>query len=271
MADCYALTSEPLPKSMHGGDAEYSIRTVSEHERLAIEDFLFSQDVEVTLDPATTAVVVPQALTLGATMEEFAVLVEFALGILTISGFQPVMVVAIFNATNCTHVLQRTYKDATNAPTFQKRVVRAAASSWMRRFFAARRNVKARMHITADRFVRYSKTKSSRDSLLDLCICLESLLDSETEISFRFGTCLAKVTGGSGEAAEEISGLLSDLYNFRSKVVHGTDATKEHKKIDPHVAKLRQVARTILTTYVLYTSEHSRDDWKKHLRTSLFA
>ena len=264
------MTSEPLPKPLHSTAADCSIRTLSEHERLAIEDYFFGKQVKIGLDAATTAVVVAQSLTAGATMDEFAVLIEFALGILTISGFQPVTIVATCNPLKCTDALQRPYMDATDAATFPKKVGGIAASAWMRRFFTARRNTKDRMHITADRFVRYSRTKSSRDSLLDLCICLESLLDSQTEISFRFGTCLAKVTNRNGRQAEEISDLLSDLYDLRSKVVHGTDAAKEHKKIDLHIPKLRQVARAVLTTYVLYLSEHTRDQWRQHLRSSLF-
>lgn len=227
--------------------------------------------MKVDLDPATTAVVISQPLTLGATLEEFAILVEFAIGVLTISGFQPVSVVATLSATKCLAAAERPDRYAIYGPTFPKKIGQAAANAWLRRFFTARSKVKDHMHITADRFVRYCRTKSSYDSLLDLCICLESLLDSQTEISFRFGTCLAKVAVGNGAAAEELSGLLMDLYDFRSKLVHGTNAAKKHKKIDPHVARLRQAARTILTGYVLYMSEHSRDEWKKHLRSSLFA
>lgn len=103
---------------------------------------------------------------------------------------------------------------------------------------------------------------------MDLCICLESLIEADTEISFRFGTTLAKVT--RDKEAEEISHLLSELYNLRSKVVHGTDPSKEHRKMTPNTAKLRSVARAILTTYVLFMTEHTKDEWKRHLRSSLF-
>ena len=93
-------------------------------------------------------------------------------------------------------------------------------------------------------------------------------MDSQTEISFRFGVCLAKVQGGAD--AEELSTLLSDLYDLRSKVVHGADATKEHKKVEPHVPRLRNSSRAILTRYIVYLAEHTREEWKKHLRKSLF-
>jgi hypothetical protein len=79
MADYYALTSNPLPTPLHGADADYAIRTLSERERLAIEDYFFKRDVNVTLSPSTTAVVVPHDQTANVTMEDFGVLVEFAL------------------------------------------------------------------------------------------------------------------------------------------------------------------------------------------------
>ncbi len=81
--------------------------------------------------------------------------------------------------------------------------------------------------------------------------------------------CLAKVSGLKN--AEEISELLTDLYDLRSKVVHGSDSTKEHRKVEPNAAKLRLAARAILTAYILFMTEHTKDEWKRHLRSSLFA
>jgi uncharacterized protein YutE (UPF0331/DUF86 family) len=153
---------------------------------------------------------------------------------------------------------------------FAKSVSGKAASAWVRQFFRACGNTRDRMHITADRFVRYSRADNVNDSLMDLCISLESLLDTQTEVSFRFGTCLARVTGEKGKKAEETASLLSDMYDFRSKIVHGADATKQRRKIEPHLPALHKVARAILTKYVLFVSEHSRDDWKQHLHSSLF-
>lgn len=222
MADYYALTKEPLPPALHGSDAEYSIRTLSDRERLAIEDHFFSKDIKIALDPESTAVIVPQSQTANAAMEDLAILVEFALGVLTVSGFQPVTIVATLNASSCNDALRRTYLETTEPPRFAKKVVKAAASTWVRHFFAARHRSKDKLHITADRFVRYSRMKNSHDALVDLCICLESLIESQTEISFRFAMCLAKITGL--KRAEEISELLSDLYDLRSKVVHGSDS-----------------------------------------------
>ena len=185
------------------------------------------------------------------------------------SGFEPVTTVAILNASTCSDALQRSYREKPESPSFAKKVVKSAASTWVRHFFTARRKTKDKLQITADRFVRYSRQSTSPDALVDLCICLESLIESQTEISFRFATSLAKVT--RNKKAEEISDLLSDLYDLRSKVVHGTDSSKAHKKIEPNVARLRLAARSILTIYVLFMTEHTKEEWKKHLSSSLFA
>jgi hypothetical protein len=272
MADFYALTSSPLPKKLHGTSLDCSIRRLSSPERLEIEDHFFKKSGTKTgLDHAKTAIVVSQQLAHGSNTEEFATLIEFAVAILTVSGFQPIEVAAAFNGTTCTDAIRRPPLQRATAPiVFAKSITGIAASAWLLRFFAARRNSLDRMHITADRFVRYSRSGNVNDSLMDLCISLESLLDSQTEVSFRFGTCLAKVTGEKGNEAEETARLLSDLYDLRSKIVHGADATKERRRIEPHVSALRKTARAVLTNYVLFLSENSRAAWKQHLHSLLF-
>jgi hypothetical protein len=264
----YGLTDRSLPADLTGSDAEYSISFISERERIAIEDYFFSQEMRVRLSTQTTAIIVPYSSAANLTMEEFAVLIECALGILTLSGFMPIKVVAKFNDSSCSSALQRIYEAPVEFPTFPKKLGSRAAVQWIRHFFEAR--VRARgLHITADRFVRYLKASNSRDSLVDLCICLESLIEAQTEISFRFATCLSKICNLEGTLG--ISDLLADLYDLRSKVVHGTDSTKEHKRVEPNASRLRLVARAILSSYILYMTNHTKDEWKNHLRNSLFA
>ena len=47
-------------------------------------------------------------------------------------------------------------------------------------------------------------------------------------------------------------------------------ASKMLEKIKPSLAELRKIARTILTSYVLFMSDHSRNEWKEHLHSLLF-
>jgi hypothetical protein len=267
MSDFYALTALPLPAALHGAEGNCAIRTLADWERLSIEDYFSRKEIKANLDSKTTAVVIPHSLTGNATLRDFALMVEFALGILSVSGFQPVATVAHLNETQCVDAILLSYAGKSGPPAFPKKLVRAAASTWLRVFFETRLKINDRLHVTGDRFVRYLGGDGSPDSLVDLCICLESLIEVNTEIAFRFAVCLSKVAGGS--ETESNSELLADLYDLRSKVVHGGDATKEHRKVKPNAAKLRSAARTILTAYILYVSKHGKDEWKRHLKRSL--
>jgi hypothetical protein len=272
MTDFYALTHIPLPGELHGKDSESCARLLSERERLGIEDLFFAGGDRTKVEAGTTAVVTSHTLLDIKAASEYATFVEFALGLLALSGFHSVTSVAHFSSDACVLVLRPPNRETPDKqPTFGKSINGLAVSQWLRQFFIARRNTQDRMHITADRFVRYLRGSNSGDSLTDLCICLESLLDSQTEIKFRFGASLARVTGKRGTEADQAAELLEDLYDLRSKVVHGDPAaTKLRQKMEAKLPTLRTLARAILTRYVLFMSEHSRPDWKKHLRTMLF-
>jgi hypothetical protein len=205
-------------------------------------------------------------------MEEYATLAEFALLLLAVAGHPSLLAIGVFSSNECSHAwpLEHSPKQLI-APEFARRMNGRATSQWIRRCSMARHNLKDRMHITASRYVRYARAENQQDGLTDLCISLESLLDGQTEISFRFGCCLAKVTGSKGKKAEDSAKLLSQLYDLRSKIVHGDpEAIKAMKKMEPNIPLLHTLARTILTSYVLFTSERSRNEWKAHLKSCLF-
>lgn len=266
----FAITARPLAPQIQGTNGEVVIRPLSEEERFSIEDFYFKTDRRVSIPADATAIVFDHtAVEAGANLDELATYVEFGLGILTIRGFEPIVQIALLDGSlKCTRSIERHNGTPSLGIDFPRKITPGAASLWFRQLFIARKKTKDRLHITADRFVRYSRSQNTLDSLVDLCICLESMLDVTTEISFRFGVCLAKVS--MSDNAEDLSHLLSDLYDLRSKVVHGSDPTKPHAKIKPHLGKLRTSARTILTTYILYLTKHTKEEWKKHLHASLF-
>ena len=270
--DFFALTTDPIPQRLHGTDSKCAIRSLYPKERLGIEDQFFKNGVQARLDPNTTAVVISRTFNDDDDLEERAILVEFALSILTISGFQPIRIAADFVNGDCNKAAIRHQAVPTlAAATFATSLEGAGATSWIVRFLNARNTTPDRMHITADRFVRYSQGRNLKDGLMDLCISLESLLESQSEVSFRFGVCLTKVTRLKGKQAEETARLLSALYDLRSKLAHGDPAaSKLLDKIKPSLVELRRIARSILTYYVLYLSEHSRPEWKQHLNTLLY-
>ena len=235
MANFYALSSTPLPEVLLGTDSECSIRTLHLEERIAIEDFFFLQGTKLELNADTTALVVSQDLLGKASLQEFGILSEFVLAVPTVSGFSDIGIVATLNDNACAGAYRHPPLTPEANAVFPKNFGEAAMRTWLRHFLTARGKSEDKLHITADRFVRYLKATNSQDGLVDLCICLESLIESQTEISFRFSTCLAKVMGGI--EAEEISSLLGGLYDLRSKVVHGTDASKAHSKLSPNLIR----------------------------------
>lgn len=267
MAEYFALTVDPLPKNLLGDDSGHSIRQLSTEERIAVEDYFFSLGEKLTIDISTTAVIISDGHISKTTLGDFATLIEFALGVITISGFAAITIACSLSNGNCNSAIMRPALNST-MPQFPIKLKKNAASTWLRHFFTAKSKSRGGLHVTADRFVRFCKAGSTPDGLVDLCICLESLIESETEIAFRFATCLAKITGEKD--AESLSGMLSDLYSLRSKVVHGSDFSKAHKKLVPNFVQLRYTARMILTKYILHVAEHSKDDWKRHLKSSLF-
>lgn len=267
MADFVALTDPPINPPLFASEAGFGIRQLTDGERIAIEDRFFALNERIAVSPDRTAVIIPCDVIPGIEPEEAAVLLEFALGVLSLSGFTSIGIVAKFNGASCTEVLKRAPRVTASPTRFPARLRGKAAVQWLRQCFGARNKLK-RFHVTADRLVRFLRATDPPDSLVDLCISLESLLDTNTEVSFRFAACLSKVCGL--KSAAEISDLLSDLYDLRSKVVHGGDPSKAHKKIAPSVDSLRRVARAILSTYVLFIANHSMDEWKRHLKKSLF-
>jgi len=265
----YAITNSSLPPALHGSEAGYAVRTLTEDERITIEDFFFAKDERISVPTGSTAVIIDSLKASQMSLSDFATFVEFGLSLLTVSGFQSVSLVAALGVTGCHDAIQLSCSAFVDSPKFAPDIVPETSNIWFRSLFRARKNAKDQLHITADRFVRYCRVQHTPDALLDLCISLESLLDTNTEISFRFSTCLAKIT--KRRDAEELSDLLVALYDLRSKIVHGSDATKVHLKIRPSAGKLRLAARTILTSYVFFLNDRSKKDWQIHLRRSLFS
>ena len=95
------------------------------------------------------------------------------------------------------------------------------------------------------------------DSVVDLTIALESLIEADTEIRYRFAVCNAICSTPAAEDRHESYNLLKYLYGARSKIVHGTrtDATKQArfaKELDktwPRLADLASKAIYLATQF----------------------
>ncbi len=269
----YIVTRFAVPKKLHGAKSGFAIRPLSVTEVIAIEDQFHRQGDERRIPAGSIAFILPDVLTDPSGIPDLITIVEFACSIVAVTGHPSFLAVGIFSQSTCIQA-RHIPRSTTDSPdiSFVKELTASGMLQWLQRCLQAQRKLKGRMHITANRFVRFAKSESIADAIMDLCISLESLLDHQTEVSFRFSICLARVIGARGDQAETTAALLSDLYDVRSKIAHGDpSASKLLRKLEAHIPQLNALAKEIMTTYVLFLSDHTRDEWKAHVHKSLYS
>ena len=274
MSELYVLVEPEMPKRMHGDFQGYAVQTLSQSLVVTIEDYLFKSggnQIKLAGTPASV-IIIPDVNASAANIDDQMIIVELALALLVTDGHPTLSTGAIFSGEKCVFAKIMRSESTTQPCTFPHSLNAAAATQWLRRCFLAQKNLRDRMHVTAHRYIKYSRSRTEQDALLDLAISLESLLDSQTEIAFRFATSLSKVTGARGEEALKLATILHDLYDIRSKIVHGNhQVTRLTRKIAPKLPELHRLARRILTTYLLYASEKTYEEWTTFLHNSLYA
>lgn len=275
MSDLYLLLNAPIPDNLKGGFLNNFVVQLPSDYYISIEDKLFQDTNEQLTIPTnnTTAVCLKNNNTPQEQIDESVRLIEFSLALASKSNYIPVYASAVFAGDVCKHVklYPSYYLPITPKVDFPDRLNGHALAQWISVCLESQKRLGNRMHVTVDRYLRYIRNTEDADGLLDLCISLESLIDAQTEISFRFSTCLAKVTGAKGERAVELAGLLSKLYDVRSKIVHGDPKAKGvSKKLYTNKEKLANLAREIMVKYVSFTSEKPIKEWKIFLQTALF-
>lgn len=271
MADIYLVLQNPLPAKMVGSYSRISLGPLSHTALLSIEDRFFKDGDKWQIPKTSSVIVLPDVSADQKAMHEAALLAEFAMSLITASGHPSIILMAAFSGGACTKAVFLPPRELP-APAFVDTITGPTAAQWLGRCVLAQKHLTDRLHITTRRYVRFARSEGDADGLLDLCISLESLLDNQTEVSFRFGVSLVKITGEKGSLACEMGSLLSGLYDIRSKLAHGDPkAATLIQKLQPQSEFLRRLAKRILTIYILYTSEHSRKEWKQHVQESLYA
>jgi hypothetical protein len=107
------------------------------------------------------------------------------------------------------------------------------------------------------------------DKIIDISVCLESLIVGTNELRNRFALYNAWTAELDITKRYECFKLLENLYDARSAVVHGiTSSEKDYKKkIDPIIEKwdnIIGIAEKALAYYILYIYQHDVDEWSKH-------
>lgn len=107
--------------------------------------------------------------------------------------------------------------------------------------------------------------------LIDGTICLESLIKSQEEVSFRFSHQIGRVVSQGPTTLAEAQDLLRDLYRYRSDHVHG-NRSRRHSQRQSHLwdewAELEHFMK-VCVTYALdfYASDDGKPKgaWEGHL------
>jgi hypothetical protein len=108
------------------------------------------------------------------------------------------------------------------------------------------------------------------DKILDLSVSLETLIAGKTELKFRF--CLYNSLSACGDPLDrdETFEMLSDLYDLRSQIIHGSEDTRDFRKKMDSVTKnwksLLEVAKKSIIYHIFFLAEGSGENWDKHQR-----
>jgi hypothetical protein len=109
------------------------------------------------------------------------------------------------------------------------------------------------------------------NGILDLTICLESLIRADTEVSFRLSHQIGGLVTTSPSELEEYQSLLHDVYAVRSVHVHGGEPKGAYQRRLRRVQGRFQELERIMRTSVIYAVEfHGRQEatereWQQHL------
>lgn len=275
MADLLIIEpSNNIPMRLHGSGPGVTIRRLAQPEQLGIEDYLHEQvNEEIELKGKYAAIAILDVPRDTKEVSDYVTVVEFALSMIAQSGNPSPLFSAIFEKGKCIGLKRlRRFTDDIETPKYQPSLRGTTVSQWIATCLAAYRKSQDRVHITMHRFNRYARSSNLADRLMDLAISLESLLENQTEVSFRFSVVLTRSVDKRAEEAIKVAELLAELYTLRSKLAHGDPgALKLMKKIRNRIAELHRVSREILTNYIFYISTHSRTDWNMYLKERLYS
>jgi hypothetical protein len=109
--------------------------------------------------------------------------------------------------------------------------------------------------LAVDRHGSSNEIKSA-DEIIDLFICLESLmLEQEEGLSFRLAQRSANLLGDSAESRRTIYKQLRDFYGLRSKVVHGSKLSNTQREKLKNIQPLREIARRVVLAVLGISAE----------------
>jgi len=274
MPDLYLITTSKIPETLQGAYKNIILRSLLINEKIAFEDRLFKDGIQIKLESELYALIINDiSITKDIELlKYYAIIGEFSLTI--ISSGSRIWFSYAGSFSNGQFIFSKILKPIVDTMPieFQKGITGTTATQWIYICLSAARSIGIeRWHITTDRYLRALFSSDIVDSILDLTISLESLIDAQTEISFRFGICLSRIIGRKGQAGADAAKLFSTLYDVRSKISHGDPKSlNKIKELTPSLPDIYNLDRKVLVIYIIFVSEHKYVEWQAYLRTKLF-
>lgn len=119
--------------------------------------------------------------------------------------------------------------------------------------------------ITIARFNSAVSRDLTDEKLIDLCIALESIFDSNTEISFQFALFNTILSEKEPDERMETFNMLKKFYSQRSTVVHGSGKPDEAwitQKWDQMVS----IAKAAIIRKIWFFEGDAAGDWNQYLK-----
>jgi hypothetical protein len=122
----------------------------------------------------------------------------------------------------------------------------------------------ASMNISMSRFCSAVGKPHIADKIIDICICLESIFSASTEVSFRFALYNTLLSKSEPTDRLAIYKRLKKLYDFRSKIVHGT-SEGDQQWFDDNWSAIVGIAKLSLLQKMEFLQLHNRTEWQEYL------
>lgn len=138
------------------------------------------------------------------------------------------------------------------------------------------KNIEEDFSIALSRYAWVPDRVMKIDKLIDLTISLESLLSTtsdKTEMNFKIATRGAWLLGDGFEKRKDWYNKLKEIYDFRSKIVHGKSLslkTEEQKKLDDVINDAQRAVEEIFKIIIRNSKLHKREQWDEFLKDVVY-
>ena len=112
------------------------------------------------------------------------------------------------------------------------------------------------------------------DKIVDITICLESIIGGTQELRYRFSLHHSLISESDVQSRMDAFDFFMALYDARSAIVHGDvspkDAKKKIDKIENNWNKILRLAKSSINYYLFYLFQNSDCKWDQHLKNLVF-